>query len=120
MTSQILKNKKDWSKWATFFEDMAKGKIPHSSAGYYIVDAHPEWSSKESESDKPVINLVTPVAQTLEQAKADLQQERAKKRPQQPEMTSSNKRLSNNKISRPPRKSRRKERYGVPGSQYRR
>ena len=79
MTSQIIRNKTDWSKWVTFFEDMAHGKIPHSSTGYYIVDQNPEWSKnpKPKLSNEPVINLVTPVAQTLEQAKADLKEEKS-------------------------------------------
>ena len=58
---------------------MAKGKIPHSSTGYYIVDENPEWRKRPKESNKHIINLVTPVALTLEQAKADLKKENEKK-----------------------------------------
>ena len=75
MTSPIMKQKRDWSKWVQFFEDMAKGKIPHSSAGYYIVDDHPEWSKRPREPNKPIISLITPVAQMVEQARAELKDE---------------------------------------------
>lgn len=76
MASQIIRNKKDWSKWVTFFEDMARGKIPYSTSGYYIVDENPEWSKRAKEPNQPVINLVSPVAQTVKQAEAELQEEK--------------------------------------------
>lgn len=77
-----MARKTDWSNWVTFFDNMAKGNIPHSSAGYYIVDKTPEWSRKKEDPNKPVIKLVTPVAQNVEQARAELQEEKAISREQ--------------------------------------
>ena len=69
--------KTDWSNWVKFFEDMTQGKVPHSSTGWYIVNdrrIHPRKSNVETK-----IKLVTPVGQTLEQAKMDLKEEKEEK-----------------------------------------
>lgn len=50
---------------------MAHGKIPHSSSGWYIIEQHVQ---RRGNNEEPVVKLVTPVAQTLEQAKADLEE----------------------------------------------
>ena len=112
MASDIIKNKKDWSKWETFFVDMAQGKIPYSPSGWYIVDENPEWSKRRKDPNKPAINLVTPVAQTLERAKADLKDEEKKKE----QISRPKKRRHTLKDSAS--KAKKKERYGLQGSQY--
>ena len=117
MTSDIIKNKKDWSKWETFFVDMAHGKIPYSPSGWYIVDENPEWSKRRKEPNKPIINLVTPVAQTIEQAKADLKDEEKKKEEEQM-LISRPKMRGHASLKARPTKARKKERFGIPGYQY--
>ena len=114
MTSDIIKNKKDWSKWETFFEDMTHGKIPYSPSGWYIVDENPEWSKRRKDPNKPIINLVTPVAQTIEQAKADLKDEEKKKEKISPRP----KKRRHASLKVKPSKTGKKERYGLPGAQY--
>ena len=57
---------------------MTHGKIPYSPSGIYIVDENPKWSKRRKESNKPVINLVTPVPQTIKQAKANLKYKKEK------------------------------------------
>ena len=119
MTSEIIKNKKDWSKWEAFFEDMANGKIPYSPSGWYIVDENPEWSKRRKAPNKPVINLVTPVAQTIEQAKADLKDNEKKKEEEQIITPRLKKRgPATRSLKAKSAKARKKERFGIPGSQY--
>ena len=120
MASDIIKNKKDWSKWKDFFAREAAGQIPYSPSGWYIVDENPEWNKKRTE--KPSINLVTPVAQTIEQAKADLKdEERTKKKGQGPAQNKEIYGLADLKDEERRTKkgpAKKKERYGLPGSQY--
>ena len=59
----VSEYKTDWSNWVFFFDNMVKGKVPHSSKGFYIVDDNAKGGQNNSE--EPVIKLVTPVAQTL-------------------------------------------------------
>ena len=114
MTSDIIKNKKDWSKWEEFFVREARGEIPYSPSGWYIVDENPEWSKRRKHPNQSVINLVTPVAQTIEQAKADLKDEEKKKK----EQIARPKKKRRHTAKVEPYKTIKKERYGLPGSQY--
>ena len=73
MTSELIKKRRTGLN-GSLFDNMAHGQIPYTPSGWYIVDENPEWSKRQREPNKPVINLVTPVAQTIEQAKADLKE----------------------------------------------
>ena len=64
----------DPNKWYQHLLDVRDGYAERDSQGHYIVGSG--WKYRElkemRQKEKPVVNLVTPVAQALEMAKSEL------------------------------------------------
>ena len=56
----------DPKKWEDHFRDLAEGRVRPDHKGRYIVGSGARWRS-----ESPTVELVTPVAQTLEMARSD-------------------------------------------------
>ena len=63
----------DFAKWERHFKDMSEGKVRPDHKGRYIVGNGSRSSTEES--TRPVVRLVTPVAQAIEMAKSELKRE---------------------------------------------
>ena len=70
----------DYEKWYQHFKDLRDGYVRPDHLGRYIVGSgYKQRRMKEEEENRPVVQLVTPVAQALEMAKSDLQREKGRK-----------------------------------------
>lgn len=65
----------DYKKWEQHFADVTEGRVHPDHKGRYIVG---KGSRLRSLSDNIDVNLVSPVAQSLEMAKSELKRERQK------------------------------------------
>ena len=75
----------DYKKWEQHFTDVSEGRARADHRGRYLVGTGARWRSHthKVEPDTPKVELVTPVAQTLEMAKSELARQkviRGKKR----------------------------------------
>jgi hypothetical protein len=75
----------DYTKWEQHFTDVWEGRVRADHRGRYLVGRGARWrpNSHKVDADTPKIELVTPVAQTLEMAKSELARQkiiRGKKR----------------------------------------
>lgn len=57
----------DHKKWEQHFSDLSEGRVRPDHKGRYIVGSGTQWRS-----ETPQVQLVTPLAQTLEMAKSEL------------------------------------------------
>lgn len=60
----------DYKKWEQHFADVSEGRVYPDHKGRYIVG-----SGSRLRSDTPKLELVTPVAQTIEMAKSELKRQ---------------------------------------------
>jgi hypothetical protein len=75
----------DYRKWEQHFTDESEGRAQADHRGRYLVGSGARWRphTHKVEPDTPKVELVTPVAQTLEMAKSELARQkviRGKKR----------------------------------------
>lgn len=69
----------DYDKWYQHFKDMRDGYVQPDHLGRYIVGSGSRNRRlKEEEQSRPVVKLVSPVAQATEIAKAEVERERKK------------------------------------------
>ena len=61
----------DYRKWTEHFADLSQGRVRPDHKGRFIVGSG-------SKTDVPQLELVTPVAQTLEMAKSELERKKRK------------------------------------------
>ena len=72
----------DPDKWYQHLLDMRDGLVEPAYLGCYIVDSgekhrrHKEMEAKQIENQRPVVNLVSPVAQATEMARSEVKRER--------------------------------------------
>ena len=66
----------DPDKWYQHLPDVGDGYAERDSQGHYIVGSGRKYRELKEmrQKEKPVVNLVTPVAQALEMAKSELKQ----------------------------------------------
>ena len=66
------------NKWYQHFLDVRDGCAERDSQGCYMVGSGRKYRElkEKRQKEKPVVNLVTPVAQALETAKSELKQKR--------------------------------------------
>ena len=64
----------DPDKWYQHLQDVRDGYAERDSQGHYIVGSGRKYRELKEmrQKEKPVVNLVTPVAQALEMAKSEL------------------------------------------------
>ena len=75
----------DYRKWEQHFTDVLEVRVRADRRGQYLVGSGARWRphTQKVEPDTPKVELVTPVAQTLEMAKSELARQkviRGKKR----------------------------------------
>ena len=75
----------DYKKWEQHFTDVLEVRVRADRRGQYLVGSGARWRphTRKVEPDTPKVELVTPVAQTLEMAKSELARQkviRGKKR----------------------------------------
>ena len=69
----------DPDKWYQHFLDLRDGYVQPDHLGRYIVGSGDKYRKlKEMEEQKPVVNLVSPVAQAADMAKSELTREKEK------------------------------------------
>ena len=72
----------DPDKWYQHLLDMRDGLVERDYLGRYIVGSgekhrrHKEMEAKQIENQRPVVNLVSPVAQATEMARSEVKRER--------------------------------------------
>ena len=72
----------DPDKWYQHLLDMRDGLVERDYLGGYIVGSgekhrrHKEMEAKQIENQRPVVNLVSPVAQATEMARSEVKRER--------------------------------------------
>ena len=72
----------DPDKWYQHLLDMRDGLVETDYLGRYIVGSrekhrrHKEMEAKQIENQRPVVNLVSPVAQATEMARSEVKRER--------------------------------------------
>ena len=66
-------------KWYHHFLDLGDGYVQPNHLGRYIVGSGVKYRKlKEMEDQKPLVNLVSPIAQATEMAKSQIKSERKK------------------------------------------
>lgn len=66
----------DFNKWIRHFEDISAGRVHPDFKGRYIVGSGSRHrTDSQTRQQEPNVKLVTPVAQTIEMAKSELQRE---------------------------------------------
>ena len=70
----------DIQKWEKHFEDISQGRVYPDPKGRYIVGsgARFRFSSPHKPVESPELNMITPIAQTLEMAKSEVSREGSK------------------------------------------
>jgi hypothetical protein len=63
----------DFAKWERHFKDISEGRVRPDHKGRYIVGSGSRAST--TDSTRPMVKLVTPVAQAIEMAKSELRRE---------------------------------------------
>ena len=65
----------DYDKWYQHFKDLSDGYVQPDHLGRYVVGVG-ERNRKLKETERPVVKLVTPVAQAVEMAKSEIERKK--------------------------------------------
>lgn len=65
----------DYDKWYQHFKDLSDGYVQPDHLGRYVVGVG-ERNRKLQESQRPVVQLVSPVAQAVEMAKSEIERKK--------------------------------------------
>lgn len=102
----------DFEKWRRHFEDVSAGRVRPDHKGRYIVGSGSRHRADPTpEKNKPVVKLVTPVAQAIEMAKSELKRENEDYKDNSESIRKSRKNpLPGQRASKPSRKNSKKAR----------
>lgn len=70
----------DYDKWYQHFKDLKEGYVKPDHRGRYIVGSGSRQRRMNDQHQKPVVRLVTPVAQAVAMAKSRVKRETGRKR----------------------------------------
>ena len=65
----------DYNKWYQHFKDLSDGYVQPDHLGRYVVGVG-ERNRQLKETERPVVKLVTPVAQAVEMAKSEIERKK--------------------------------------------